>query len=160
MLSIILFLLTSAILSFVIVGIFLFFYYFFSIYLHGFGDPNDRDGATLRILKISRSFSRSFALVKGNLFRFMIFTGIFCFAMYYLNEILLNYIDPEQIDHTTLEVITFSVCDFILIYTIIVFLSLAKIESDIKDEKDEMEAEERALMMQQALENKALARKG
>lgn len=162
MLSIILFLITSAILSLVVIGVFLFFYYFFSIYLHGFGDPNDRDGATLRILKISTSFSRSFALVKGNLLRFMIFTGILCFAMHYLNETLLNYIDPKQIqlDHTTLEVITFSICDFILIYTIIVFLSLAKIESDIKDEKDEVEAEERALMMQQALENKSLATKG
>lgn len=162
MLSIILFLLTSAILSFVIVGIFLFFYYFFSIYLHGFGDPNDKDGATLRILKISRSFSRSFALVKGNLFRFAIFTVIFCFTMYYLNQGLLNYINPKQmqINHATLQVITFSICDFMLIYTIIVFLNLAKIESDIKDKKDEAEAEERALMMQQALENKSLATKG
>lgn len=162
MLSIILFLLTSAILSLVVIGVFLFFYYFFSIYLHGFGDPNDRDGATLRILKISRSFSRSFALVKGNLFRFAIFTAIFCFTMYYLNQGLLNYINPKQmqINHATLQVITFSICDFVLIYTIIVFLSLAKIESDIKDKKDEAEAEERALMMQQALENKTLATKG
>lgn len=162
MLSIILFLLTSAILSLVVIGVFLFFYYFFSIYLHGFGDPNDRDGATLRILKISRSFSRSFNLVKGNLFRFIFFTFIISFSVYYFTNFFLNYIKLNKIyvDKATLQTIIFSFYDFILIYTIVVFFGLAKIESDIKDEKDEAEAEERALMMQQALENKALARKG
>ena len=82
--------------------------------------------------------------------------------MYYFTNFFLNYIKLNKIyvDEATLQTIIFSFYDFILIYTIVVFFGLTKIESDIKDEKYEIEAEERALMMQQALENKALARKG
>ncbi|MDD2839520.1 MAG: hypothetical protein PHY80_00120 [Rickettsiales bacterium] len=142
-------------------GILFLFYYFFSIYLCGLGDVNNKENSEVVLLNGINALSRSYNLVKGNLFRFMFLTLIIGSLTYFAERSLISYIFKLNIglNDVTKNIISFSVYDIIIIYTISVFLNLEKIEADVKEEEDEAEAEERALMMQNALENKNKLRK-
>lgn len=145
----------------VLPGVLFFFYYFFSIYLCGIGDINNKENGEIALLNGIKALNRSYNLVKGNLFRFIFLTLIIMSITYFSEEFLIGYIFRLNIglDEITKNIISFSIYDILVIYAVSIFLNLEKIESDIKEEEDEVEAEERALMMQSALANKNKAKK-
>jgi hypothetical protein len=143
-------------LFFVIPGILFLFYCYFSAYLCGIGDINNTENGNVVLLNGTKAFARSYNLVKGNFLRFVFLTIVVVAFIYFANKSLISYIISLKIglNEITQNIISFSIFDIAIIYSILVFFKLEKIESDTKDEKDELEAEERALMMQQALKKK------
>ncbi len=137
-------------------GVILLFYYFFSIYLCGIGDINNKENGEIILLNGIKALSRSYNIVKGNLFRFIFLTLIIGGLTYFVENQLISYVLKLNIglDDITKNIISFSIYDIMIIYLTSVFFNLEKIEADIKEEEDEAEAEERALMMQSALANK------
>lgn len=142
-------------------GVLFFFYYFFSIYLCGIGDINNKENSEIILLSGTNALSRSYNLVKGNLIRFILLTIIVIGITYFTEKFLISYAFKLNVglDEITKNIMSFSIYDILIIFTISVFFNLEKIEFDIKEEEDEAEAKERALMMQDALENKNKAKK-
>ncbi|HSQ97892.1 MAG TPA: hypothetical protein VLL98_04195 [Rickettsiales bacterium] len=137
-------------------GILFFFYYFFSIYLCAIGDTNNRSSGGTLILHGIKAFGRSYNLVKGNLFRFIFMTIIVAVLIYFSEKSIISYIADLHVELNliTKNIIINSIYDLAIIYTILIFLNLQKIESEIRIEEDAEEAETRALLMSGTLQNK------
>ena len=122
-------------------GILFFFYYIFSIYLCGIGDINNKENSEIVLLNGTRALGRSYNLVKGNLIRFILLTVIIAGITYFGEKSLLSYAAEFNVglDKVMKNIISFSIYDILIIFTISVFFNLDKIEFDVKDDENELE---------------------
>lgn len=137
-------------------GILFFFYYFFSIYLSAVGDINNKVNNVTLMLSGIKAFGRSYNLVKGNLIRFIFMTLIIATVIYFFEKETMSYIADLHIElnSITRNIIINSIYDLAIIFTVLIFLNLEKIESEVHAEEEEEEGETRALLMMGTLKNK------